>query len=164
MGTAANVVFGGATVTIGSDLGYIKDGLRISKEEEIYYVTGIEGLPTPPAAHRTSMQYTFGGTLIEPTLDNIALVWAATDARGTTTVLEVGDKNEMDITNNLIKSVTFTGIEPGGSDARTIVAALCTADGPGEMVISDAEEAALPFTFKALYNTSNDYSFTITDV
>jgi hypothetical protein len=157
-GTAANIVFGGATVSIGGDLGYIKDGLHIAKEEEIYYVTP-EGVPTPVAAHRTAMQYTFSGTLVEPTLANIGLAWACND---TSSPAEIGDKDEMAIASGgLIKSVTFTGVEPGGTDTRTILAASCVADGPGEMVLTDAEEAALPFTFKTLYQA--DYNFTITD-
>ena len=168
MATPGNIVIGGASITIGSDLGYIKDGLHLSKEEEIYYVTGIEGLPTPPMAHRTSIQYAISGTLIEPTATdanpNIALVYGATDTMGTTGVLSLGLAAEMDITNNLEKAVSIYSIVPNTAFVRTIAAAKCTADGPGEMVFTDAEEVSLPFTFKVLWDTTGaDQSIIITD-
>jgi hypothetical protein len=168
MGTPANIVIGGATITIGSDLGYIKDGLHLSKEEEVYYVTGIEGLPTPPMAHRTSLQYSISGTLIEPSIldasPHIALVYGGTDTAGTTGVLELGLAAEMDIVNNLEKAVSIMSIVPATEFIRTIAAARCTADGPGEMVFTDAEEVSLPFTFKVLWDTTgSDQSIIITD-
>jgi hypothetical protein len=164
MATAANIVFGGATVTIGSDLGYIKDGLHLAKEEELYY-TRVEGVPTPVSAYRTSLQYSMSGTLIEPTLANIALVFGCTDS---TTPMSMGLANEMDIVNNsLEKAVSFTSVESGGDqdgDVRTIAAAKAVADGPGEMVFTDAEEVSLPFTFKVLWDTTGaDQSIIITD-
>lgn len=163
-GDPTKIIIGGASVTIGVDLGYIKDGLHISKEEEIYYVTGVEGLPTPPMAHRTSIQYTMSGTLVEPTLANIILAWACTDAPGTTGILEIGKAAEMDIVTNLEKAVNFLGHHTQAGAVRTIAAAKCTADGPGEMVISDSEETSLPFTFKVLWDTAGtDQSIIITD-
>lgn len=166
-GTPANIVFGGAAITIGSDLGYIKDGLHLSREEEVYYVTGIEGIMTPPRAHRTSLNYTVSGTFLEPAIVGvfqIPLAWGCLDTAGTTGVLEVGKKADMAIEpSGLEKAVTITGIEPGGTDVRTIAITKATADGAGEMVISDYEETAVPFSFKALYDASGDKIFTITD-
>jgi hypothetical protein len=165
MGTPANVIWGGAAVQIPdeTDLGYIKDGLHISKEEEIYYVSGIEGLPTPPAAHRTSLQYAMSGTLIEPTAANIQLVYAGTDTMGTDGIMELGNAKEMEIISNLEKNVLFASIEPGGTDLREVEAAKAVADGPGEMVFTDNEETALPFNFKVLWDTTGTCSLIITD-
>ena len=53
-GTPANIVFGQATVSIGGDLGYIKDGIAINKTEEIYKPSGIEGILTSPVARRVA--------------------------------------------------------------------------------------------------------------
>jgi len=120
-------------------------------------------LPTPVSAYRTSLQYTMSGTLIEPTAANIQLVFAGTDTMGTDGIMELGNANEMDIAgNSLEKNVLFTSYEPGG-DLREIEAARATADGPGEMVFTDAEETALPFTFKVLWDTTGTCSIIITD-
>jgi hypothetical protein len=162
-GTVGNIVIGGATVEIpdATDLGYIKDGLHLSKEEEVYYVTGVEGLPTPPVAHRTSIQYSMSGTLVEPTLLNIALVFGCTD---NTTPMSMGLAAEMDIVTNLEKQVVFNTYSSGALGARAIVAAKAVSDGPGEMVFSDAEEVSMPFTFKVLWDTTGSgQSIIITD-
>lgn len=163
-GDPTKIIIGGATVSIGGDLGYIKDGLHISKEEEVYYVTGVEGLPTPPMAHRTSIQYSMSGTLIEPTAAHIQLVFGGTDTMGTDGLMSLGMAAEMDIVTNLEKAVSFTSYHTQAAAVRTFAAAKCTADGPGEMVLSDAEETSLPFTFKVLWDTTgSDQSIIITD-
>ena len=164
MGTVANIVIGGAIVDIGGDLGYIKDGLHLSKEEEIYYVTGVEGLPTPPMAHRTSIQYSMSGTLVEPTAANIQLVFGGTDTMGTDGLMSLGMAAEMDIVTNLEKAIHFHTYSSGALGDRIIAAAKAVADGPGEMVFSDAEETSLPFVFKVLWDTTgDDQSIIITD-
>lgn len=162
-GNPALLVIGGASVQIpnNTDLGYIKDGLHLSKEEEVYYVTGIEGLPTPPVAHRTSIQYTMSGTLIEPTLANIKLVYGGTDV---TTPVSMGLVGEMDVVTNGINNVLFTTyapVTPGANTLREIEATKAVADGPGEMVFTDAEEVSLPFTFKVIWDGTQ--SLVITD-
>jgi hypothetical protein len=166
MGTPANILIGGAAVQIPdeTDLGYIKDGLHISKEEEVYYVTGIEGLPTPPVAHRTSIQFTMSGTLIEPTLANIKKVWAVSSA--VASPMELGQVAEMDCVsasgndNCGVTNILFTSLNPAGF-VREIEAVKAIADGPGEMVLTDAEEVSLPFTYKVIWDGTQ--SIIITD-
>jgi len=169
-GTIANIIQGGATVQLpnNTDLGYIKDGLHISKEEEVYYARA-EGVPTPVAAYRSSLQYTLSGTLIEPTLANIQKVYAVNGTAASP--MEMGLAAEMDImgatanTSGLC-NVLFTSYEPNSLptwDLREIEAANAVADGPGEIVLTDAEETALPFTFKVIWDASNTCSLIITD-
>jgi hypothetical protein len=164
-GTVGNIVIGGAAVELanGTDLGFIKDGLHLSKEEEIYYVTGVEGIPTPPMAHRTSLQYSMSGTLIEPTLLNIQKVYAAGDK---TTPMSMGLATEMDIVNGTVNewgycNILFKTASVAAGTLREIEAAKAVADGPGEMVFSDAEEVSLPFTFKVIWDGTR--SIIITD-
>jgi hypothetical protein len=164
-GTVGNIVIGGAAVQIpdGTDLGYIKDGLRISKEEEVYYAKA-EGNPTPIAAHRPSIQYAMSGTLVEPTLANIKLVYGVSAAAASP--FQMGNTNEMDVTTNGLNNVLFTSWEPGSLpawDLREIECLNAVADGPGEMVLSDAEEVSLPFTFKVIWDATDTCSLIITD-
>ena len=164
-GTPANIVFGGATVEIPdtTDLGYVKDGLHISREEEVYYVTGIEGIMTPPRAHRTSLNYTFSGTFLEPKILTPFQVQKAWGCLDQTAACDVGKVADMAIEpSGLELQVTFHGINPAGFE-RQFYVTKATADGAGEMVISDYEETAVPFSFKCLYDATNDYIFKITD-
>ena len=167
MGAPGNLLIGGATVEIPdeTDLGYIKDGLHFSKEEEIYYVTGIEGVPTPPVAHRTSLQYTMSGTLIEPTLANIRIVYGVGSVA--TSPMEMGLAVEMDAMHATthanasgLCNVLFTSLNPAGF-VREIEAVKAVADGPGEMVLTDAEEVSLPFSYKVIWDGTQ--SIIITD-
>lgn len=166
-GTVGNIVIGGAVVELPdeTDLGYIKDGLHLSKEEEVYYVTGVEGLPTPPMAHRTSVQYTMSGTLIEPTLLNIQKIYAVSGAG--TSPMAMGVAAEMDIVAAAgankcgIMNVLFKTYNDSAATLREIEATKAVADGPGEMVFTDAEEVSLPFTFKVIWDGTQ--SLIITD-
>lgn len=153
-GDPLNIVFGNATVDIGGDLGYIKDGITIAKSEEIYRPSGIEGILTSPVARRVSEEYTFTFTLIEPTLSNIRMVWDVTNAiagAGPPDTLDVGGDSA--VVN--IRTLTVTGIVPGGVTTRTIKTETAIAMGPGEHKITQFEEAALPATFVTLWNNSD---------
>ena len=163
LGTVANVIFGNAAALLGAvdseaDVGYIKDGVTITKNEEIYKLKA-EGIPSPIKARRTNLEYTFAFTMIEPTLANIKNAWAVSEAISGTT-LEVGALAEASPASISLK---VTGVEPGGSDARTIQAKSCISEGPGEVKFTDAEETAVPCVFTTLYNTTDLSLFTITD-
>jgi hypothetical protein len=160
MGTAANIVFGGAVVDMGGDLGFIKNGLHIQKNEEIYRMR-VEGAILPVRTRRTSLEYTFSGTLVEPTLANIKKVWDLTDAI-VGTAINVGEPGENTPTE---QNLTFKGIEPGGTNVRNIVVVKAVAENPGEMVITDAEETSLPFNYFTVLDTvaDPDRAFLISD-
>jgi hypothetical protein len=153
MGTAANAAFGGAFVEIpaATDLGFIKNGLHIQKNEEIYRAR-VEGSILPVKTRRTSLEYTFSGTIVEPTLANIILVQDVTDtiAGAGPYTLNVGEPEENTPTQ---RQVVFKGIVPGGSFVRTITVEEAVAENPGEMVITDAEEASLPFNYFTVLDT-----------
>jgi hypothetical protein len=165
MGAVGNIIYGGAVVELpdGVDLGYIKDGLHIAKEEEVYYARA-EGVPTPVAAYRTSLQYSMSGTLIEPTLLNIQKVYAVSGTAASP--LEMGLAAEMDIANATantsgICNLLFTSVVPSTTFLREIEATKAVADGPGELVFTDAEEVSLPFVFKVIWDGT--HSLIITD-
>ena len=152
MAQPMNIVFGNAAVSIGGDLGYIKDGIAINKTEELYKPSGIEGILTSPVARRVSEMYSFTFTLIEPTLENIRLAWDVTTAKAGAgpITLAVGTSSAAPNARILI----VTGIEPGGTDVRTITADTTIANGPGEYKITQFEEGALPCVFETLLDTA----------
>lgn len=152
MATPANIVFGGVTVVISADLGYVKDGVTIAKSEEIYRPSGIETLLTSPVARRVSEEYTITFTLMEPTLENLKLAWDETAAivGAAPRTINVGGTGATPTESVLV----VTGIEPGGTDIRSITFDKAIAMGPGEHKITQFEEAAFPCTFVTLFKTT----------
>ena len=152
-GTPANIVFGGAAITIGSDIGYIKDGVAISWSIDLYQVEGIEGLLTSPVARRTKEQPTITFTTIEPTLENMKLVWDITNATSGTgpTTLEFGG----DSATPQERVIVVSGIVPGGVTVRSIQFDVCVVSAPGEMTITQFGEVAVQSAFVALWDTTN---------
>jgi len=161
MATAANIVFGGVAVTIGSDLGYIKDGVTITPSFEIYKPSGIEGLMTAPKSRRISEEYTVTFNLIEPTLANIRLWIDSTNTitAGPPATLEVGADSATPNEQVLV----VTSIEPGGTDVRTITFHKVVAEGAGEWKLTDFEEGTLPCSFVTLYDVTTDELFLVSD-
>lgn len=161
MATDANIVFGGVTVVIGADVGYVKDGVEITKSEEIYKPSGIEGLLTAPVARRTSEEWTCSFTMIEPTLANFRLAWdvaAATAGTGTIT-LDVGG----DTATPTNRVLVVTSIEPGGTDVRTVTFGRVVSENPGATKFTQFEETAIPCVFVTLWDTANTRTLFFSD-
>ena len=149
-----NVVIGGATVTIGSDLGYIKDGITINPTAEHYFVEDVEGYPGRHAAKRIRENYAISFTLIEPTQANIKIGWDVTNApAGTDPItLEFGS----DSVTPQERVLVVTGVVPGvGGFVRTVQFDRAIIEDPGEMKITDFEESKLPVTMTCLYDSTN---------
>ena len=155
MGTPANIVFGGATVTIGSDIGYIKDGVAISWSIDLYQVEGIEGLLTSPVARRTKEQPTVAFTTIEPTLANMKLVWDITHATAGGAPAPVTLKFGGDSSTPQSRVIVVTGVVPGGVFVRSIQFDVCVLSAPGEMTITQYGEVSVQSSYVALYDTTN---------
>ena len=143
-----NYAVGGATVTIGSDLGYIKDGVTVTPSVELYTIEGVEQLLTPAEAYRVSEGWEISFTLCEPTMANlqIAVDCDNTPAAG---VVDIGD-NQFTPTKRVI---VMTGIVPGGDAyVRTWQFDACVVSGPAEIKFTKGQETNLAVTFMALYD------------
>lgn len=153
MGTPANIVFGGAAVTIGTDVGYIKDGVAISWSVDLYQVEGIEGLLTSPVARRTKEQPTIAFTTIEPTLANMKLAWDITNSTSGTDPITLEFGGDSAIPQERV--IVVTGIVPGDVFVRSIQFDVCVLSAPGEMTITQYGEVAVQSSYVALYDTTN---------
>ena len=155
MATMANIVIGGGTVKIGSDLGYFKDGISIAPTAEHYFVEGIEGYPGRHRAKRIKEDWSVSFNLIEPTLDNIKL-WAdvTNAATGGGTVPDVLKFGGDSVTPNE-RELECGGIVPGGDDyVRTWKFFRAVASGMGETKVTDFEESALPCVYTMMYDST----------
>ena len=163
MGTPANIVFGGATVTIGSDVGYIKDGVAISWSIDLYQVEGIEGLLTSPVARRTKEQPTIAFTVIEPTLANMSLAWDITNTTTGTDPITLDFGGDSYAPNE--RAIVITGVVPGaGAYTRTITFSVCVLSAPGEMTITQYGEVSIQSSYIALYDATNSRLGRFSDV
>ena len=153
MGDVDNIMIGGATVAIGGDLGFIRDGVTISPNAEHYFVEQIEGFPGRHKARRTSETYEIAFTLEEPTLQNTRIGWDITNATsGADPILLNFGSDSVKPQERLI---AIGGLAPGASEfTRGIFLPRCIASSPGEFKITDFEESKLPCVFTAEYQTS----------
>lgn len=162
----ANIVVGNADFSIGSSLGYIKEGITIQKNEDMLFIEGAEGVFTSPKAFRTKANYTISCTVIEPTLANLQYMLDANDAIGGTPpldTLDVGKKAEGGL--GLIERVlTLQSYEPGvTTDLRLITIDRAVSNGPGEIKFTQFEEVKLPMVFETVYNDDATRQILITD-
>lgn len=149
-------------MTIGTDLGYIKDGVTITPSFEIYKPSGIEGLLTAPKSRRIAEEYTIAFNLIEPTLANIRLWIDSTNTASTglpPLTLQVGGDSATPNERVLV----VTSIEPGGTDVRTITFHKAVAEGAGEWKVTDFEEGTLPCSYVTLWDTATAELFLVSD-
>lgn len=155
MGTPTNIVFGGAAIVIGTDVGYIKDGVSISWSIDLYQIEGIEGLLTSPVARRVKEQPTISFTTIEPTLANMKMVWDITnapDAGPDPISMDFGGDSNIPQEREL----EIHGKVPGATQfQRDIVFDIAVVSAPGEMVITQYGEVAVQSSFVALYDNTN---------
>jgi len=162
-GTGWTVDGSTAAVTIGSDLGYVKDGIRITPSVDLYLVgEAVEQLTLPVKAFRVSETIEISFTLLEATLANIKLVEDidnATAGAGPIT-LDWGDNQFIPTENALV----VTGVVPGATRyVRTVTFPKAVLTSPAEIAFTKTEETALNATYTALYSESDTYAAEISD-
>jgi len=166
MGTAANFVVGGATVTIGSDLGYIKGGAKVTPSVNLFLAgEEIEQLTLPEKAWRVSENIEISFTLAEPTAANIKL---AEDIDNTITTGTPPTPDTLDWADNQFSTqervLAITGVVPGtGGFTRTITADAAVLSGPAEIAFTKGALTELACTFTCLYNATNSRALQLSD-
>ena len=166
MGTKANIVVGGATVLIGSDLGFIKGGIKLTPTREQFTPEDVDSLYGPIKKWLTKEEYAFDFTLMEPTQANIKIWLDSTNAPGAgpdPIPLDIGHGPSGDtgvVTENIL---VMTGIVPGNIFVRTITVTNAVLETPGEMTIAQSGEASCPIVMTALWDDSNNRFFLISD-
>jgi hypothetical protein len=154
----ANLIITAASIYIGGDLGYIKDGVHIAPSIELYTIEGIEGRLTSPVARRTKESYVISTTLLECTYANWRIAWDVTNAAAGTVTNFGGDSfkpNERTV-------LTYSTV-PGGVLLRTWTFTKCVVSSVGEHVLSQFGEIGFPVSFMALYDTATSKVGSCTD-
>lgn len=156
MGDHNNVIAGGASITLGSDLGYILQGTGVvmSVTSEPLYVN-VEGMNAEIMARFPKVSYEFTTTLAEPTMQNMiyAYDWQNDSATGASgNVLEFGGENYVPT----VREITIFGYVPGsGNFTRQIALDRAVAVPGGEHKYTDTEVTTVPFTFHGLYDSGD---------
>lgn len=164
MGTEANIVAGGASVTIGADLGYIKDGITLTPTHEKLFIENIETLYSSPRAFWTKEEYTFAFMLVETTQANLKIWLDCTNSATPPAGLDVGHGPSGDTGQPTERELVVTGLVPGADlFVRTITGSKVVSDSPGEFKITQFEEAAFPVSFRTLWDNTNSRSIEVQD-
>lgn len=153
MGTYTNIVQGGASVLITSDLGYISDGVSIAPSFEMSYGKA-EGVNAHLTARRTLANYDVSFTLLEMTLENFIIAWNVKNAKvtGPPATLKFGGENFVPTENTLV----VYGYTPGATSyARTVTFYRAVVSSPGEFATKDSDPSSLAVTMHGLYHVSN---------
>ena len=155
MSSHYNICLGNASMTIGSDLGYITGGVILTVASEMYYVKP-EGVNAPVLARNTGQTYEMKTTLLEPTMANmqIAFDWqnSSASASGGSSRLDFGNENMIPTE----RTISIYGYVPGsGLYTRTIYADQAVAVPGADVTATDTAETSIPVTFHLLYNETN---------
>jgi hypothetical protein len=156
-GTYTNIVQGGASITIGSDLGYIQGGVTLITNADMYYAT-VEGINTDLHARNTKQTYEIRTTLVEPTMANlkIALDWSTASATASGGNINKFGGGNFKPTE---RDVVIYGYVPGsGMYARNIEIYR-----GGEITMANAEETRIPIVIHGLYTPSASAVGCLTD-
>ena len=154
--TATNLVVGNATVTIGSDLGAIKDGVTITPTFTVFNVDLEQELMSSRFWY-TDKNFKCEFTLCEPTLANVKIAWdvtAATSGSGPI-LLNFGTASGTDFvpTNRVLAVTSFV---PGASlFTRSVIFDKALLETPGPTAFSKRQETNLKCTFNCAYDTTN---------
>ena len=160
----AQIVWGGATALIGSDLGSLDSGsgVVISYSSEMVSIgANVEQLTLPVASFRTSEEYTMAFTLLEPTLASIKI---AVDSDNTISAPGGGSPETVDVGDNQFaltaRVVVVTGVAPAsGKFVRTVTAPEAVLTGGTEIKFTKAEATSLAMTFLCHYNGTKALGF-----
>jgi hypothetical protein len=161
-GTYTNIVQGGASITIGSDLGYIQGGVTLITNADMYYAT-VEGINTDLHARNTKQTYEIRTTLVEPTMANlkIALDWSTASATASGGNINKFGGGNFKPTE---RDVVIYGYVPGsGMYARNIEIYRGVAVPGGEITMANAEETRIPIVIHGLYTPSASAVGCLTD-
>jgi len=154
-----NLCQGGAAVTIGSDLGYLGDGITFAPTLSQYYQK-VEGIPMDLGA-RDTWGYDISFTLSEITQANMKI------AMGIQETIVTGPPATLKVVAEAVpteQTIVIYSYVPGGSlFLRTITATRCVLSAPASLVTKDAEESKLACTFHLLYDVSNTRAAIISD-
>jgi hypothetical protein len=153
MGTYTNIVQGGATVTISSDLGFISDGVTITPSFEMSYGK-VEGINAHLTARRPLTNYEVAFTLMEMTLANFIKAWDIKNSvvGSAPATLEFGGENFKPTENVLV----VYGYTPGATSyARSVTFQRAVVSSPGEFATKDSDPSSLAVTLHALYYTTD---------
>jgi hypothetical protein len=165
-GTYTNIVQGGASITVGSDLGYIQGGVTLIVNSDMYYA-GVEGINTDLHCRVPKKTYEIRTTLVEPTMANlkIAFDWtkaSATAAGGNTQ--EFGTQGASGDFKPTDRTVVIYGYVPGSAGyVRNFQIDRAVAVPGGEVTMANAEETRVPVVFHALYYPASSRVGIMTD-
>ena len=146
---STNIVRGGATVVIGSDVGAIEGGIRMTPTIDMLYVgDDIEQTLHRIKAFKVNENYELSFTMSEPTDENIKSAWdnENTWAAGPPATLDFGD-NQFD---PMEVEISVTGAVSTGT--ATVTYYKCVLSAPAEIPFTKAEYTKLPVTFACLYD------------
>ncbi|HEY5132109.1 MAG TPA: hypothetical protein VII85_00330 [Candidatus Krumholzibacteriaceae bacterium] len=151
-GTYTNICQGGASITVGTDLGFITGGVTLVTNADMYYA-GCEGVTTDIHARVPKTTYEIKTTLLEPTMANlkIALDWSAASASSSGGNAQTfGTSGQFKPTERM---VMIYGYVPGsGMFSRLIMLDRAIAVPGGDIVMANAEETKVPVVFHGLYS------------
>lgn len=153
MGSQANIIVGGAALVVGSDLGYIVDGVTMTVEADMWY-GAVETIPVDIVSRRTKTHYKFVSTLVEPTMANlkIAYDWQNTAGGLDPITLDFGGENFIPTES----AVEIYGYVPGGNlYTRKLSLDRAVVEPGGELKHTDADMVKVQVTFKGLYSETN---------
>jgi len=153
---------GGTVVQYGVDMGYCKDGARLTPSVDLYTVgESVEQLTLPVTAFRVSEHWEMSFTTIEPKL-------AATTNTVLYVVYDMANTPHAEVTPNRIDAELGTNkFVPGvsallmypqspvgvpGTGRRTILVAEAVVSAPPEMVFTKTEEVALNVTLELYFS------------
>ena len=164
--SSAEFTKGGAVVELAdNDVGYLQDGITVTKEEEIFTAgSQIDGIISPLKRWRTSLEYKFAFTMLQPTLASWQASWDPSDtiAGG---ILVFGQMAETAVTERVWD---FIATVPGGATLRTMVVHEGTSETPGPMAINDADLTSVPTVISCIMDPAGDtaagHMFTVTDL
>ena len=146
--TAANIVAGGASVLIGTDLGAIKEGVSLTLTVDTFTVD-LEQEVIATKAFKTRNKLTCEFTLCEPTLENIKIGWDVDNAitAGPPRLLSAIDQ-QFTLQERII---VVTGTTPGYAPfLRTCTLTRAVLETPGVLVFTKAAEQNMKLGFNCL--------------
>jgi hypothetical protein len=148
------IIVGGATVSIGGDVGGIKNGINQTPTIDLFTVDGIEQMPVAADAWITNRVFELSFTMVEPTLANIIIAWDLPDAAAGTGPIT------LDVLTTLThepteRAITVTGVVPiAGRFVRTVVWDKCVLTSPAPLYFGKAQETNLEVTFMCLWDSA----------
>ena len=163
MSDVNNIVQGGASITIGSDLGYLKDGVTMAVSSDMSY-TRVEGVNANMIARKVNQNYEIRTVLAEPTVANLRLAYDMQNATGTASggleTQTFGGENFKPSEN----IVQIYGYVPGsGQYTRYIKFDRGVAIPSDDLTFADADSTGLSIAMACLYSVTNSRVGIITD-